>query len=115
MASASAGFALPQNIVNFSSAKTMPSGGQPPAQSPAIVFPRESFDDENLVVREPLSGSARLRWVSEDSEHRRPATRQRGFRGSSLEQRPPQFPEAGVPAEDGGLEIIRDAFQRAPA
>src|ERR1700675_601728 len=56
-----------------------------------------------------MSGSARLRWVSEDSEHRRPATRQRGFCGSSLKQPVPDFSKARMAAENRPLEIVRDA------
>jgi hypothetical protein len=35
-----------------------------------------------------MGGSTRLRWVSENSKHRRTATRQRSIRGST----PKQFP-----------------------
>ena len=56
-----------------------------------------------------LGGSTRLRWVSENSKHRRTATRQRRFRCSLLEQFPPDTAEARVPPENRSLEIIREA------
>ena len=79
-----------------------------PAQCAAILFPGKGFNDENRIFRERTSGSARLRWVSEYSEHRRPATRQRGICGSSLEQSVPNFSESRMAAEDGPLEIVRE-------
>src|SRR5580700_4267469 len=109
MASQSAGFAVPQKILNFSSAKVRPSTGHTPAECPGIIFPGNSFDDENRIFRERTSGSARTRWVSEYSEHRRPATRQRGICGSSLEQSVPDFSKARMTVEDRPLEIIRKA------
>src|SRR5580698_5315003 len=110
MASQSAGFAVPQKILNFSSAKAKvsPSTGHTPAECPGVIFPGNSFDGENRIFRECTSGSARLRWVSEDSEHRRPATRQRGICSSSLEQCVPNPFESRMMAEDGALEIIRE-------
>src|SRR5271170_1196470 len=86
-----------------------------PAKCPAILLPGKSFDDENRIFRERTSGSARLRWVSEYSEHRRPATRQRGICGSSLEQSISNFLEARMAAENGPFEIIRDRSLPAPA
>jgi len=63
-----------------------------------------------------MGGSARLRWVSEDSEHRRPATRQRGICGSVPKQFPLDTAESRVPPEDSHLEIVREGFlPRAPA
>src|ERR1700723_3918945 len=118
MASQSAGFAVPQKILNFSStkAKVSPSIGHTPAECPGIIFPGDSFDDENRIFRKCTSGSARLRWVSEDSEHRRPATRQRGICSSALEQCVTNFTETRKTAEDGSLEIIREtASLPAPA
>src|SRR5580700_5882179 len=115
MASQSAGFAVPQKILNFSSAKVRPSTGYTPAKCPAIVFPGDSFDDENRIFRKRTSGSARTRWVSEDSEHRRPATRQRGICSSSLEQSVPDFSKSRMASENGSLEIVRDRFLTAPA
>jgi hypothetical protein len=71
---------------------------------------------EDPVFRKLPGGSARLRWVSEYCEHRRTATRQRGFRGSLLEQFAPDIAEARMPPENRSLEIIRDAGSlRAPA
>src|SRR5580700_1476209 len=115
MASQSAGFAVPQKILNFSSAKVRPSTGHTPAECPGIIFPGNSFDDENRIFRKRTSGSARTRWVSEDSEHRRPATRQRGICGSSLEQSVPNFLQARITAENGLLEIVRNPSLPAPA
>src|SRR5713226_1742399 len=46
---------------------------------------RDCLANEGLIVRKPDSGSARQRWARENSKHRRTATRQRGFRRSSLE------------------------------
>src|ERR1700674_4146576 len=115
MASARAGLAVPQKTLNLPSAKVLPSAGDAPTKCPAIAFPRKSFDDENRIFRELSGGSARLRWVSEDSKHRRPATRQRGFRGSSLEQCVPNFSEARVAAKDRPLEIGRGLCLPAPA
>jgi len=70
---------------------------------------------EDFVFREHTRGSARLRWVSEYSEHRRPATRQRGFQRPLFEQCAPYTAEARMPPEDGHLEIIREAISlRAP-
>src|ERR1700722_8355573 len=117
MASQSAGFAVPQKILNFSStkAKVSPSIGHTPAECPGIIFPGDSFDDENRIFRKRTSGSARTRWVSVDSEHRLPATRQRGICGSSLEQSVPNFLQARMTAENGMLEIIRNRFLPAPA
>src|ERR1700730_6794761 len=109
MASARAGLAVPQKTLNLPSAKVLPSAGEAPTKCPAIALPRNSFDDENRICRELSGGSARLRWVSEDSKHRRPATRQRGICGSSLEQSGPDFPESRMAAEDRPLEIVRDA------
>src|SRR6202021_508250 len=111
MASQSAGFAVPQKILNFSStkAKVSPSTGHTPAECPGIIFPGDSFDDENRIFRKYTSGSARTRWVSEYSEHRRPATRQRGICGSSLQQSVPNFFQARMTVEDRPLEIIRKA------
>src|SRR5580698_5952431 len=80
-----------------------------PTHTAAIVIPGYGFNDENRIFRERTSGSARTRWVSEYSEHRRPATRQRGIRGSSLEQSVPNFFESRMTAEDRPLEIIRKA------
>jgi len=68
----------------------LPSDAAASALRAAVFFPRKGLADENLIVREPVSSSARLRWASEDSKHRRTATRQRGFRCSSLEQTPLQ-------------------------
>ena len=76
--------------------------------SPAILFPGKSFNDENRIFRKRTSGSARLRWVSEYSEHRRPATRQRGICGSSLEQSVPDFSEARMTAENGPSKSFGD-------
>src|SRR6201986_1536829 len=117
MASQSAGFAVAQKILNFSSAKAKvsPSTGHTPAECPGVIFPRNSFDGENRFFRKCTSGSARTRGVSEDSEHRRPATRQRGICGSSLEQSVPNFLQARVTAENGLLEIICKPFLPAPA
>src|ERR1700721_4232716 len=117
MASQSAGFAVPQKILNFSStkAKVSPSTGHTPAECPGIIFPGDSFDDENRIFRKCTSGSARTRWVSEDSEHRRPATRQRGICGSSLEQSVPNFLQARMTAENGLLEVVRNPSLPAPA
>src|SRR5580704_16896979 len=117
MASQSAGFAVPQKILNFSStkAKVSPSTGHTPAECLGIIFSGDSFDDENRIFRKCTSGSARTRWVSEDSEHRRPATRQRGICGSSLEQSVPNFLQARITAENGLLEIVRNPSLPAPA
>src|SRR4029077_8625660 len=117
MASQSAGFAVPQKILNFSStkAKVSPSTGHTPAECPGIIFPGDSFDDENRIFRKCTSGSARTRWVSEDSEHRRPATRQRGICSSSLEQSVPDFSEARMTPENRSLKVVRDRFLTAPA
>src|ERR1700741_23090 len=117
MASQSAGFAVPQKILNFSSAKAKvsPSTGHTPAECLGIFFPGNSFDDENRIFRKRTSGSARTRWVSEDSEHRRPATRQRGICGSSLEQSVPNFLQARMTAENRLLKIVRNPSLPAPA
>src|ERR1700751_2431232 len=117
MASQSAGFAVPQKILNFSStkAKVSPSTGHTPAECPGVIFPGNSFDDENRIFRKCTSGSARTRWVSEDSEHRRPATRQRGICGSSLEQSVPNFLQARMTAENGLLKVVRNPSLPAPA
>src|ERR1700680_3210052 len=119
MAAASAVLALPLKILNFSSVNDVPyarSGERLPAPRPGAVCPREGFSNENLVPWKRPSGSARLRWVSENSEHRRPATRQRGFCGSFLEQPGLDLSQPRKPRENGRLEIIRGAFlQRAPA
>src|SRR5271167_1732535 len=80
-----------------------------PAKCPAILLPGKSFDDENRIFREQTSGSARTRWVSEYSEHRRPATRQRGICSPSLEQSVSNFLESRMTTEDRPLEIIRKA------
>src|SRR5580704_3482299 len=115
MASARAGLAVPQKILNLPSAKVFPSGGHTPTKCPAILFPGNSFHDKNRIFRELSGGSARLRWVSEYSKHRRPATRQRGIRSSSLEQSVPNFSEARMAAKDRSLEIVRDPARPAPA
>src|SRR6201987_2470128 len=117
MASQSAGFAVPQKILNFSStkAKVSPSTGHTPTECPGVIFPGDSIDDENRIFRKRTSGSARTRWVSEDSEHRRPATRQRGICGSSLEQSVPNFLQARMTAENGLLKIVRNPSLPAPA
>jgi len=63
-----------------------------------------------------MGGSAHLRWVSENSKHRRPATRQRGIHGSTPEQFPLDTAQSGMPPEDGRLEIVREGLPvRAPA
>src|SRR5579862_5437321 len=54
----------------------------------AVLSPGNRIADENLVLREPLGGSARHCWASEQCEHRRTATRQHGLCGSSLKQLP---------------------------
>src|SRR6201987_1578400 len=117
MASQSAGFAVPQKILNFSSAKAKvnPSTGHTPAECPGVIFPGNSFDGEDRIFRKCTSGSAPTRWVSEDSEHRRPATRQRGICGSSLEQSVPNFLQARLTAENGLLEVLRNPSLPAPA
>ena len=94
--------------LEFAVGQNFPSAGHTPAQCAPILFPGKGFDDENRIFRERTSGSARLRWVSEDSEHRRPATRQRGICGSSLEQSVPDFSESRMTAENGRLEIVRE-------
>jgi hypothetical protein len=69
-----------------------------------------------LVFRKQPGGSARLRWVSEYSKHRRTATRQRGFRSSFLKQDPVNTSQPGMPPENDRLEIIPEmVFPRAPA
>src|SRR5580698_10088102 len=80
-----------------------------PTHTAAIVIPGYGFNDKNRIFRERTSGSARTRWVSEYSEHRRPATRQRGICCSSLEQSVPNFFQARMTTEDRPLEIIRKA------
>jgi hypothetical protein len=86
------------------------------AQTAADLFPRNCGTDENLVVRKPICGSTRLRWVSEQSKHRRTATRQRSIFRSTLKQFPLDTAEQGVPLEDRSLEIVREGgFLRAPA
>src|SRR6201984_54466 len=117
MASQSAGFAVPQKILNFSSAKAKvsPSTGHTPAECPSVIFPGDSFDGENRIFRKCTSGSARTRWVSEDSENRRPATRQRGICGSSLEQSVPNFLQARMTTENGLLKVVRNPSLPAPA
>src|ERR1700693_1758369 len=115
MASARAGLAVPQKTLNLPSAKVLPSAGEAPTKCPAIALPRNSFDDKNRIFRELSGGSARLRWVSEDSKHRRPATRQRGIRSSSLEQSVPNFSEARMAVNDRSLQNVRDPSRPAPA
>ncbi len=77
-----------------------------PTHTAAIVIPGYGFNRENRIFRERTSGSTRTRWVSEYSEHRRPATCQRGICGSSLEQFGPDFSKARVSAENRTLEIV---------
>src|SRR6201985_1228127 len=117
MASQSAGYAVPQKILNFSStkAKVSPSTGHTPTECPGVFFPGDSIDDENRIFRKCTSGSARTRWVSEDSEHRRPATRQRGICRSSVEPSVPNFLQARMTAENGLLEVVRNPSLPAPA
>src|SRR5580698_4555184 len=87
-----------------------------PTHTTAIVIPGYGFNDENRIFRERTSGSTRTRWVSEYSEHRRPATRQRGICSSSLEQAGPDFSKARVTAENRALEIVQEGcFLPAPA
>src|SRR5580698_604814 len=87
-----------------------------PTHTAAIVIPGDGFDSENRIFRERTSGSTRTRWVSEYSEHRRPATCQRGIRGSSLEQFGPDFSKARVSAENRALEVVQERlFLPAPA
>src|SRR6202012_386785 len=102
MASQSAGFAVPQKILNFLSAKAKvsPSTGHTPAERPGIIFPGDSFDDENRIFRKGQSAWARPGSFSEDSHPRRPAPRQRGICGSSLEQSVPNFLQARMTAEN---------------
>src|ERR1700730_12505833 len=115
MASARAGLAVPQKTLNLPSAKVLPSAGEAPTKCPAIALPRNSFHDENRIFRELSGGSARLRWVSEYSKHRRPATRQRGIRSSLLEQYVPNFSETRTAVKDRALEIVREPSRPAPA
>src|SRR5580698_7073591 len=79
-----------------------------PTHTAAIVIPGDGFDSENRIFRERTSGSTRTRWVSEYSEHRRPATCQRGIRGSSLEQFGPDFSKARVSAENRTLKVVQE-------
>src|ERR1700720_3343392 len=104
MASARAGLAVPQKILNLPSAKVFPSGGHTPTKCPAIPFPGDSFHDKSRIFRELSGGSARLRWVSEYSKHRRPATRQRGIRGSSLDESVPDLHDSRISTETQSLE-----------
>src|SRR5215472_521338 len=76
------------------------------AHGAAIPFPGNSFRYENRVFRERTSGSARARWVLEYSKHRRPATRQRGIRCSSLEQSVPNLFQARMAAKNRPFKII---------
>src|SRR5260370_24864968 len=85
-------------------------------QCATVPLPGEGFTDKRLVFQEPLGSSARLRWVTEDTKHRRTTTRQRGFRSSSPEHFPLDCRQAGNPPENGPLEIVREtASLRAPA
>src|SRR3989441_5132202 len=85
-------------------------------QCATVPLPGEGFTDKRLVFQEPLGSSARLRWVTEDTKHRRTTTRQRGFRSSSPEHFPLDCRQAGNPSENGPLEIVREtASLRAPA
>ena len=80
-----------------------------------IPFPRNRFAEEGLIVRKPDSSSARLRWVRENTKHRRTATRQQGFCSSSMKQIPLDFGKPRMPPENCRLEIIRKrSFLRAP-
>src|SRR5271163_348796 len=115
MAAVRAGFAVPQKTWNLPSAKVFLSAGHAPSHGAAIFFPGKCFHGEDRIFRERTSGSARLRWVSEYSEHRRPATRQRGFCGSSLEQSVADFSESRMMAEDGSFKIVRNPALPAPA
>src|SRR5579872_2385709 len=142
MRCASCGYALPAKILNFSSIKSVPpncefagrnrmlreglfvgarsnSGRSAPRRAPqssGTSPARKRIAEEDLVFRKQPGGSARLRWVSVYSKHRRTATRQRGFRSSSLEQVPADTSKPGVPPENYRLEIVREtAFPGAPA
>jgi len=53
-----------------------------------------------------MGGSTRLRWVSEQSKHRRTATRQRSIRRSMPKQFPLDTAQQRVPLEDGPLKIV---------
>ena len=53
-----------------------------------------------------MGDSARLRWVSEHSKHRRTATRQRSIRCSTPKQFPLDAAKQRVPLEDDPLKIV---------
>src|ERR1700704_3786607 len=77
------------------------SGEIRPAHFTAVFCPRKSRADENLIHRKCPSSSARLRWVSEYSKHRRTATRQRGPCSSLQKQFPFDRNQTGISREDG--------------
>jgi hypothetical protein len=76
------------------------------AQTATNLLPWDTGTDENLFVRKPMGGSTRLRWVSEQSKHRRTATRQRSIRRSTPKQFPLYTAQQRVPLEDGPLKIV---------
>src|ERR1700719_4067380 len=82
------------------------SGEIRPAQFTAVFCPRKSRAEKNLVLRKCPSSSARLRWVSEYSKHRRTATRQRGPCSSLPKQLPLDRSQSGISREDGRLKIV---------
>src|SRR2546422_3639013 len=81
-----------------------------------VPRPGGVFTDKRLVFQDPRGASAPLAWFREDTNPRRPTTRQRGFRSSSPEHFPLDCRQAGNPPENGALEIVREtASLRAPA
>src|SRR5437899_7166941 len=86
------------------------------AHQTSVPVARDSLADEGLIVRKPNSGSARHRWARENTKHRRTATRQRGFRSSSLEQLPLDLIKPAMPLENRPFKVVRTAASlRAPS
>src|SRR5439155_4841089 len=70
---------------------------------------RERLANERLVVSKPSSGSARLSWARENSNPRRTATRQQGFRCPSSKQIPLDGIKTRIVLENGAFEIVQKA------
>src|SRR3970040_103651 len=116
MLSASGGFALPEKILNLSSVKERTRKSAASPQGETVFFLCKRFADETPVPGKLLGGSARLRWVSEESKHRRSASRQRGSRSSSPEQCPLDTCQAGGPPGDRRLEVgLKRRVPQGPA
>jgi len=72
----------------------------------AVLRPRKSRAEKNLIFRKRSGSPARLRWVLIDSKHRRTATRQRGLCGSLLKQFPFDRSQSGIPGKNSSLKIV---------